>query len=44
MTATTLPESVPPPRTEVGVLGWLRLNLFSSIANSLVTIVVGDAQ
>jgi general L-amino acid transport system permease protein len=41
MTATTLPESVPPPRTEVGVLGWLRLNLFSSIANSLVTIVVG---
>jgi len=41
MTSTTLHESVPPPRTEVGWLGWLRLNLFSSIANSLVTIVVG---
>ncbi|HHY55669.1 MAG TPA: amino acid ABC transporter permease [Chloroflexi bacterium] len=28
-----------PPATEVGVLGWLRTNLFSGIGNSLLTVV-----
>ena len=28
-----------PPASEVGVLGWLRTNLFSSIGNSLLTII-----
>ena len=28
-----------PPASEVGVLGWLRANLFSSIGNSILTIV-----
>ena len=28
-----------PPRTEVGVLGWLRHNLFSSWGNALLTVV-----
>lgn len=41
MTSTPVLESVPPPRTEVGWLGWLRQNLFSSFANSLVTSVAG---
>ena len=29
----------PPPASEVGVLGWLRANLFSSIWNSVLTLV-----
>ncbi|WP_416896896.1 MAG: amino acid ABC transporter permease [Minwuia sp.] len=29
----------PPPGRETGVIGWLRLNLFSGIANSIVTIL-----
>ena len=28
-----------PPASEVGVLGWLRANLFSGIGNSILTIV-----
>lgn len=32
------PDLPPPPGT-VGVIGWLRANLFSSIANSLATII-----
>ena len=40
-TAISTPESIPPPRTEVGLIGWLRATLFSSIANSLVTIGLG---
>ena len=32
---------VQPPGTEVGVLGWLRHNLFSSIPSSIATVVVG---
>jgi len=28
-----------PPRTEVGVLGWLRANLFSSVLNSILTVL-----
>ncbi len=33
------PEAVGPPRTEIGVLGWLRKNLFSTWYNALLTIV-----
>ena len=29
----------PPPRTQVGVLGWLRENLFSNWYNSLLTVI-----
>jgi general L-amino acid transport system permease protein len=32
-----------PPSIEVGVLGWLRHNLFSSIPSSIATILVGGA-
>jgi len=28
-----------PPRSEVGVLGWLRANLFSSLLNSILTVL-----
>lgn len=42
--AGTVPSSATkapmrPPRNTVGVLGWLRANLFSSITNSLLTLV-----
>ena len=30
---------LPPPRTEVGVIGWLRANLFNSRFNSVLTVV-----
>jgi general L-amino acid transport system permease protein len=33
-----LPD-LPPPPSEVGILGWLRKNLFSSIANSIMTLI-----
>src|SRR5262249_18674832 len=33
-----LPDE-PPPRLEVGVLGWLRKNLFSSVPNAILTIL-----
>ena len=36
---TTLPTPTKPPATSVGVLGWLRKNLFSNIGNSILTIV-----
>jgi len=29
----------PPPRLEVGVLGWLRKNLFSSVTNAILTLL-----
>ena len=31
--------SLPPPSTSVGVIGWLRANLFSSPSNTLLTVV-----
>jgi general L-amino acid transport system permease protein len=34
----TVPERLGPPRTEVGVLGWLRKNLFSTWYNALLTV------
>jgi len=33
-----LPDE-PPPRLEVGVLGWMRKNLFSSIPNFILTVI-----
>ena len=32
--------ALPPPMLQIGVLGWLRANLFSSIPNALLTLVV----
>lgn len=32
-------EILKPPMTEIGILGWLRKNLFSSWSNSLLTII-----
>ena len=37
------PASLPPPRTEVGALGWAKHNLFSSQFNSALTVVFGIA-
>jgi general L-amino acid transport system permease protein len=31
--------SLPPPRSMVGIVGWLRTNLFSSVTNSILTLV-----
>ena len=39
----TAPASLPPPRTEVGLVGWMYANLFSSWQNSLLTFVAGAA-
>jgi general L-amino acid transport system permease protein len=33
-------ETLPPPRDTVGPIAWLRANLFSSIASSVVTVVL----
>ena len=35
----TITDTIKPPATSIGVLGWLRKNLFSSWINSLLTIV-----
>ncbi len=37
------PEPMLPPRSEVGVIGWLHANLFSSWLNSVLTLVSGVA-
>ena len=34
------PSTLPPPRSEVGVLGWLKHNLFSSPFNAAMTILI----
>ncbi len=36
---STVTDTLEPPRTKVGVLGWLRKNLFNSWFNSILTIV-----
>ncbi|MDE3090203.1 MAG: amino acid ABC transporter permease [Chloroflexota bacterium] len=36
---TTTVEAVGPPRTSVGMIGWLRKNLFNSWFNSILTLV-----
>src|ERR1700730_953602 len=37
--ATPAAAELRPPRSEIGVLGWLRHNLFSSWSNALLTVV-----
>jgi len=32
-------EPLPPPLSQVGIVGWLRTNLFSSIANSVLSVI-----
>ncbi|MEJ2012367.1 MAG: amino acid ABC transporter permease [Anaerolineales bacterium] len=39
MATSPVPASERPPVASVGVLGWLRQNLFSSVGNTLLTIV-----
>ncbi len=39
LTMTTTTSTLKPPVASVGVVGWLRKNLFSSLPNSLLTIV-----
>jgi general L-amino acid transport system permease protein len=39
MTSTPMPATERPPVASVGVLGWLRQNLFSSLANTILTLV-----
>ena len=38
-TDTSSSRMLPPPRTEVGVIGWLRANLFNSRFNTVLTVV-----
>ena len=40
-TQTPTATVLPPPRTEVGVIGWMHANLFSSRLNSVLTVVSG---
>jgi general L-amino acid transport system permease protein len=37
------PIEIGPPSSEVGILGWLRHNLFSSLPSSIATVIVGAA-
>jgi general L-amino acid transport system permease protein len=39
MTAVPAPEALQPPRASIGVLGWLRQNLFSTWYNALLTLL-----
>jgi general L-amino acid transport system permease protein len=38
-TMTNSTEILKPPETSIGVLGWMRKNLFSSVPNSLLTLI-----
>ncbi len=38
ISARTTPPVLPPPRSETGAVGWLRINLFSSWYNSAMTV------
>ena len=40
MTDIDTPQTDQPPRTDVGVLGWLKQNLFSNWLNTLLTILL----
>jgi general L-amino acid transport system permease protein len=37
---TTAPAAVKPPVAMTGILGWLRANLFSSLSNSVLTVLI----
>ncbi len=39
--APPAPDHMPPPRTEVGVIGWMSKNLFSSKFNVVLTLISG---
>lgn len=39
MPGTTI-DRVRPPKTKIGLLGWLRTNLFSSVFNSILTLLI----
>ena len=39
--APPAPDHMPPPRTEVGVIGWMSKNLFSNWFNSALTLITG---
>ena len=41
--APPAPDHMPPPRSEVGAIGWMSKNLFSSWFNSVLTVVSGAA-
>ncbi|MEE4113755.1 MAG: amino acid ABC transporter permease [Desulfobacteraceae bacterium] len=38
--ANASPDDIRPPRTSIGVIGWLRANLFNSWFNSLLTLAI----
>lgn len=40
MTTHTEADVIKPPPTEVGVLGWVRHNLFNGVFNSIATILI----
>ncbi len=40
MAETTRIEEIKPPVTDVGVIGWLRQNLFNGVFNSIATILI----
>jgi len=37
------PQILPPPRSETGMVGWMRVNLFSAWHNSAMTVIAGIA-
>lgn len=39
--AAPAPDHMPPPRSEVGVIGWLSKNLFSGWFNTILTLISG---
>ena len=39
-TESLKPETIKPPIVNVGVIGWMRNNLFNSYINSIITILV----
>ena len=41
--AAPAPDHMPPPRSEVGVIGWMSKNLFSNWFNTILTLVSGVA-
>lgn len=41
--AAPAPDHMPPPRSEVGVIGWMSKNLFSNWFNTILTLVSGAA-
>ncbi len=40
-TPSTAPDALLPPRTEVGIIGWLHANMFSNWYNGILTVVSG---